>query len=119
MMLAAIFLCGSMVTLTSCSNDDDDKKTDVGPGPLAEKLSGGAWYKIYEASGIAKEEGPGGVSETYHSVIDIYHFQTDGTGDFQRCFFNDDSVEPVIVQGILGYGVYTYSSVADGTVLGC
>ena len=116
MMLAAIFLCGSMVTLTSCSNDDDDKKTDVGPGPLAEKLSGGAWYKIYEASGIAKEEGPGGVSETYHSVIDIYHFQTDGTGDFQRCFFNDDSVEPVIVQGILGYGVYTYSSAADGTV---
>lgn len=50
------------------------------------------------------------------TVIDIYHFQTDGTGDFQRCFFNDDSVEPVIVQGILGYGVYTYSSVADGTV---
>ena len=104
-----------MMTLTSCSKDDDKNEPKlVSPGPMAEKVSGGAWYDVYEASGTAKEEGGGDAEVAYTVVIDIYHFQADGTGDFQRCFFNDDSEEPVMVQGILGYGDFTYSSAADG-----
>lgn len=118
MMFATVLLtlCGTTILLTSCSKDDDDKTTDVGPSSLAGKLSGGAWYNIYEASGIAEDEDPSSVGATYSVVIDIYHFQADGTGDFQRCFFDDDSMEPVMVHGILGYGDFTYSSAADGSV---
>ena len=114
-MMAAIVICGVMMTLTSCSKDDDKNEPKlVSPGPMAEKVSGGAWYDVYEASGTAKEEGGDDAEVPYTVVIDIYHFQADGTGDFQRCFFNDDSEEPVMVQGILGYGDFTYSSAADG-----
>ena len=113
-MMAAILICGVMMMLTSCSKDDN--ATGDGPDQLVEKLSGGAWYDIYEASGTAKEEGGGDAEAAYSVVIDIYRFQADGTGDFQRCFFNDDSEEPVMVHGILGYGVFTYSSATDGTV---
>ena len=102
-MMAAILICGVMMMLTSCSKDDN--ATGDGPDQLVEKLSGGAWYDIYEASGTAKEEGGGDAEAAYSVVIDIYRFQADGTGDFQRCFFNDDSEEPVMVHGILGYGV--------------
>ena len=114
-MLTAILICGAMTMLISCSNNDN--ATVVGPDPLAERLSGGAWYDIYEASGTAQEEGASDAeTASYTVVIDIYHFQADGTGDFQRCFFNDESMEPVMVHGILGYGDFTYSSAADGTV---
>ena len=30
-------------------------------------------------------------------------------GSFFRCFFNDDEESPVLTQGILGYGAFTYS----------
>ena len=110
---AVLTICGAS-TLTSCSKDDD--QTDAGPGPLAAKLSGGAWYDIYEAEGVAQNEETVSESVPYTVVIDIYHFQEDGTGDFQRCFFNDDEASPVLVQGILGYGIFSYSSRDDGSV---
>ena len=113
-MLAAILICGAMTMLTSCSNNDNIMVVE--PDPLAERLSGGAWYDIYEASGMAQNESASSAEAAYSVVVDIYHFQADGTGDFQRCFFNDDNEEPVMVHGILGYGDFTYSSAADGTV---
>ena len=113
-MLAAILICGAMTMLTSCSNNDNIMVDE--PDPLAERLSGGAWYDIYEASGMAQNESASSAEAAYSVVVDIYHFQADGTGDFQRCFFNDDNEEPVMVHGILGYGDFTYSSAADGTV---
>ena len=117
LVLTMVF-CGVMMTLTSCSKDDDKNEPKlVSPGPMAEKVSGGAWYDVYEASGTAKEEGSSDAETvSYSVVIDIYNFRADGTGDFQRCFFNDESEEPVMVHGILGYGVFTYSSATDGTV---
>lgn len=117
-MMAAMLICGVMMVLTSCSKDDDKNEPKlVSPGPMAEKVSGGAWYDVYEASGTAKEEGSSDAETvSYSVVIDIYNFRADGTGDFQRCFFNDESEEPVMVHGILGYGVFTYSSATDGTV---
>lgn len=113
-MMAAILLCGASVVLTSCSKDDENT-TPSGPGPLAEQLSG-TWYEIYEASGVAKSEGAKDENVPYSVVVDIYHFQKDGTGDFQRCFFGDDNTEPALVQGILGYGIFTYTSTKDGRV---
>lgn len=115
-MIAAILLCGMTMLLTSCSSDDDNNTTS-GPGPLAQKLSGGAWYCIYEASGIAMSEDPISEQVPYIVVVDIYHFEEDGTGDFQRCFFGEnDNTRPALVQGTLGYGIFTYTSHDDGLV---
>ena len=66
-MLTAILISGAMMTLSSCSKDDDQ----TGPGPLAEKLSGGTWYCIYEAWGVAEEDGPGSAEAAYCVVVDI------------------------------------------------
>jgi hypothetical protein len=110
------------MVFTSCKDDDDNDNQVMPstPGPLASKLSG-TWYHIYEATGSAMSENTIGDSSNgsaiaYNSVIDIYHFDEDGTGDFQRCFFYDDDTDPVLVQGILGYGDFTYGSTADGKV---
>ena len=106
----------AMVLLTACNNDDDNNQAkNTGPGPLAEELSAGTWYNIYEATGVAHAEGAREESMAYSVVADVYHFNTDGTGDFQRCFFGDDD-DDILVQGILGYGVFNYSSTADGKV---
>ena len=119
-MLAAILTCCvcccvTAALLTSCSYDKVlESNTD--PQPLAEKLSGGAWYTIYEAEGVAQRDDTDGETIPYNVVIDIYHFQEDGTGDFQRCFFNDDRLTPALVQGTLGYGRFSYTTRIDGTV---
>ena len=111
-----ISLLLATVLLTSCSKDDDST-TEAGAGPLAQKISGGAWYCIYEASGIAMSEDPISEQVPYIVVVDIYHFEEDGTGDFQRCFFSeDDNTKPALVQGTLGYGIFTYTTRDDGLV---
>ena len=113
MIAAILFICGTNV-LTSCKDDDSlDSKPKA--GPLAEKL-GGTWYSIYEATGTAKSENVGGKDVAYTSVIDIYQFDENGEGTFQRCFFEDDNMNPVMVQGILGFGDFNYSTTADGKV---
>ena len=112
-MMAAILLVCGMSALTSCEDDDLNKSNDA--GPLAKQLSG-TWFGIYEASGTAKTESTNEASSTYSSVIDIYEFEENGTGCFQRCFFEDDDLNPVVVQGILDYGNFDYSSTKDGKV---
>lgn len=103
----------TVVLLAACTDNIDTPSAN--PGPLAEKLSG-TWYCVYDATGTAKSENGDDGSAAYMAVIDIYHFEANGRGDFQRCFFGEDDVVPVLVQGILGYGQFTYSSAADGTV---
>ena len=67
----------AMVLLTACNNDDDNNQAkNTGPGPLAEELSAGTWYNIYEATGIAKAEGARGESMAYSVVADVYHFNS-------------------------------------------
>ena len=69
-MMAAMLICGVMMTLTSCSKDDDNNEPKlVSPGPMAEKVSGGAWYDVYEASGTAKEEGSSDAETVSYSVV--------------------------------------------------
>ena len=114
--LAAILtLCGTPILLTSCSNVDN-QTTNVDPLSLAQKLSGRSFYSIYEASGTAKDEDDNSVEAAYNIVIDVYEFREDGSGNFQRFFFDYDSMEPVMTQGLVGYGVFSYSSTAEGTV---
>ena len=112
MMAAILIVCG-MSLLTSCEDDDLDRKHDG--GLLAEQLCG-TWFGIYEASGTAKTEDTDGASVAYSSVIDIYQFEDDGTGCFQRCFFEGSDLNQVVVQGILDYGNFNYSSTKDGKV---
>ncbi len=114
--LAAILIVSGTLMLASCSNNDDPvtpKKED--PGPLADALSG-MWYEMYDAEGKAQRDNGDGTTVAYTSVIEIYRFEKDGTGSFHRCFFNDVELTPVLVQGIAGYGDFTFSSKADGTV---
>ncbi len=115
-MLAAILSFCGMTMFTSCANEDNNipSEEETGPGPLAEQLSG-MWYAIYEAKGTAISEGSG-ESVDYESVIDIYQFDKNGGGTLQRCFFGDDWKTPAMVHGNLGYGDFTYTSKADGTV---
>ncbi len=114
-MLATILtLCGVMtVSLTSCNNDDDTDK-HKSPGPLAGILKG-TWYSIYDANGTAVREDSENEKVDYSIVIDVYHFEENGAGTFQRCFFDEDA-SPELVQGILGYGDFTYASNAEGKV---
>ena len=115
-MLAAILtLCGTPMLLTSCSKGDNPT-TDVDQPSLAQKLSGRSFYNIYEASGTAKDESDNSIEADYNIVIDVYEFQEDGTGSFQRFFFDYDSTEPVMTHGLVGYGVFSYSPTAEGTV---
>ncbi len=114
-MMAAMLTIMGVTVLTSCSSDDNNSPAEeVGPGPLAEKISG-TWYAIYDAEGTATAEG-GTERVTYEAVIDIYHFDKNGNGSFQRCFFGEDEMNPSMVHGILGYGDFTYTSKADGKV---
>ncbi len=114
-MFATILIICGIVVITSCSNDDNNTPSEeVGPGPLAEKLCG-TWYAIYDAEGTAISESNGSSVE-YDAVIDIYIFDKNGNGTIQRCFFGDDELSPALVQGILGYGEFTYTSKADGKV---
>ncbi len=113
MLAAIIILCGNMV-LTSCS-DSDDSAVSNDPGPLAATLNG-MWYNIYDATGTALPEDGDGNAVSYDAVIDIYSFDENGSGYFHRCFFGDDELIPKLVQGKVGYGDFSYSSKADGTV---
>lgn len=106
-------LCVSM--LLSCSNEDNQAATDS-VNPLAQKLSGPAFYSIYEAFGTAKDEGDNSVEAAYSFVIDVYYFQEDGSGSLQRFFFDYEHEEPVMIHGLVGYGVFSYSSTTDGNV---
>ena len=115
-MLAAILtLCGTPMLLTSCSIEDNPT-TNVDELALAQKLSGRSFYSIYEASGTAKDESDNSIEAAYNIVIDVYDFQEDGTGSFQRFFFDYENIEPVMTHGLVGYGVFSYSSTADGTI---
>ncbi len=112
MLAAMLIICGNLV-LTSCNNNDDPVTPT--PGPLAATLSG-MWYNIYDAEGKAQRDNGDGTTVDYTSVIEIYRYDKNGSGSFHRCFFNDVKLTPVLVQGIAGYGDFTYISKADGTV---
>ncbi len=115
-MLTAILFVSASLVLTACSSSDDPATPgEAGPGPLAGTLNG-MWYNIYDAEGSAQRDNGDGTTVDYNAVIEIYRFEENGLGSFHRCFFDDDELTPALVQGIAGYGDFTYSSTADGTV---
>ena len=111
-MLAAILtLCG--MTLTSCS----EKDLPVNNNPLAEKLEG-IWYAKYDAEGTIND-----LYENYEAhytyVVEIYKFDEDSISVWNRYFFDGDDEVPVtdLGGGSNGLGAFTYTSMADGTVV--
>ena len=95
--------------LTACSSHEDSPATGTKQGPTTEELIG-TWYCAYEATGSAKTEDGSDDKVDYNLVVDIYRFESATEGSFFRCFFKDLKQGPVLTQGILGYGAYTYSS---------
>ncbi len=114
-MMAALLIISSNFVLTACSSDDPVSPGESGPGPLAEVLSG-MWYNIYDAEGTAQRDDGEGTPVDYDAVIEIYSYDEKGSGCFYRSFFGDDELTPRLVQGTEGYGDFTYTSKADGTV---
>ena len=100
----------SIALLTSCSNEDNT--VTPSPDPQTIQLNG-TWYCVYDATGVAVSEDDQSVKADYDLVADIYDFSAEGVGSLQRCFFRDDT-EPVMVQGSLGYGQFSYTLTADG-----
>ena len=109
MFIALLTFGGAMTTLlTACSSNVDSPATGTEQGPTADELKG-TWYCVYEASGSAKAEDGTDDKVNYNLVVDIYRFDSPNEGSFFRCFFDDLKQGPVLTQGILGYGAFTYS----------
>ena len=109
MFIALLTIGVAMTTLfTSCSSNEDSPATGSEQGPTADVLKG-TWYCAYEATGSAKSEDGSDATINYNLVVDIYRFESSTGGSFFRCFFIDDEESPVLTQGILGYGAFTYS----------
>lgn len=109
-MFIAVLTIGIVMTtlLTACSSNEDSPATSAEQGPTSDELIG-TWYCAYDATGSAKSENGSDATVNYNLVVDIYRFESPNEGCFFRCFFNDDEQGPVLVQGILGYGAFTYS----------
>ena len=87
---AILFMCGTSVALTSCSDDDND---DSASSQLT-----GKWYAEFAQSGTAPSfEGDG--EEPYSKVVQYYEFDADGKGYWTRFVLNDYFNDPIYQQG--------------------
>lgn len=109
---AILFMCGTSVALTSCSDDDND---DSASSQLT-----GKWYAEFAQSGTAPSfEGDG--EEPYSKVVQYYEFDADGKGYWTRFVLNDYFNDPIYQQGSCiggrdADGFFTYTCDKDGTV---
>ncbi len=76
--------------MASCSEHDDIVDTN----PLHDDIVG-SFYKLYDVNGSID----GVISKTslpheYTRIVEVYHFGEDGTGLWNRYFFDDESGEP-------------------------
>ena len=113
MMAAILTLCGTMTTLTSCS-EYDNPATDV--TTLAEQLKG-IWYLQYnlpEAKTIYYSD----TVITCSRVVEVYNFYDTKDGTWNRYFFEGDNIMPSgdLGGGSGGLGAFHYTIKADGTV---
>ena len=100
--------------MASCSEHDDFVDTN----PLHDDIVG-TFYKLYDVNGSID----GVISKTslpheYTRIVEVYHFGEDGTGLWNRYFFDDESGEPFadLGGGSGGLGRFKYSTQADGSV---
>lgn len=120
-MLAAILtLCGTMTTLTSCS-EYDNPATDL--SSLAEQIQG-TWYAEYERAGVITPNNDLVKPFSYSKVMQVYRFDTDATGMWLKLYFNAEG-ESVWMEGDFIYatnletendGFFKYTTASDGTI---
>ena len=111
--MAAILTTGSAATLISCAHDDnpvaeqpESPVTDPTTGPLAS-----VWYAETLTDGTVKDAE--GTENSYSSILERYHFESDGTGRWSRYYLGDDPY-PVNSEGGIGDGDFTYTVGDDG-----
>ncbi len=117
--LSAMVL-GTMIAMTSCSNDDDLLADYAEVTPTEAKSAvhplSGVWYACYNATGTAVSDAGDGKTADYVRAFDVYEFHEDGTGSFHRHFIGEKATTPEISWGNGGNGDFTYTRTAHGKV---
>lgn len=118
MMAAILTLCGT-VTLTSCTANEDSPVENpiTDPNPYGEALEG-VWYCAYPAEGNLTHPNYDEDMIHYDHIVEVYEFHADGTGAWDRLFFNNrEDGEPVDNFGGCGpSGAFNYATTPDGTI---
>ena len=99
----AVLMMGIAMMMTACSDNDLASQT-----PLGDKIAG-TWQAQYDATGTFQ-------NKPYTRVVQICHFNSDGTGYWNKFFIGNDSGDPVGLVGGESPGSFTYSSTASGLI---
>ena len=96
----------AVTTFAACSGDDDDND------PALRYNVAGTWLAQFDAAGIV---GGGGQME-YTRLVTACTFNNDGTGTWYKFMLNNDSADPIALDGGKGHGDFTYSVATDGSI---
>lgn len=113
---AFLFAAVMALGLAACSDDNSDN-----PAPqneLGDEIIG-TFYQLYDATGaIDNIVASIALPRDYTRVMEVYLFMADGTGLWNRYFFNDESGEPFadLSGGSGGLGHFSYTLQEGGTV---
>lgn len=118
MLLATIVVCSSGMILSACSEYDNPVQKPV---YSADEIVG-EWSMTYDYSGTISnyigKDTQAQPQTAYTRVMDFYHFLADGTGVWNRYYFNDDSEQPFadLGGGSGGLGAFSYQFESNGSV---
>ena len=99
----AVLMMGIAMMMTACSDNDL-----AGQNAIGYKIAG-TWQAQYDATGTFQ-------NKPYTRVAQICHFNSDGTGYWNKFFIGKDSGDPVGLVGGESPGSFTYSSTASGLI---
>ena len=119
--LMCMVAAATSFTMTACSGDQDDlllnkEAKNMLKGGVVSKQVKGVWYACYQADGTAVSDNGDGKTLKYAHAYDVYEFNENGTGSFQRHFIGEGANTPDLSWGCEGRGNFTYTSTADGVV---
>lgn len=100
---ALLAVVAAMTLLAACADDDLASQNAIGY-----KIAG-TWQAQYDATGTF-------LNKPYTRVVQICHFNSDGTGYWNKFFIGKDSGDPVGLVGGESPGSFTYSSTASGLI---
>ena len=96
-------MMGIAMMMTACADNDL-----AGQNAIGDKIAG-TWTAQYDATGTFQ-------NKPYTRVAQICHFNSDGTGYWNKFFIGKDSGDPVGLVGGESPGSFTYSSNASGLI---
>ena len=96
-------MMGIAMMMTACADNDL-----AGQNAIGDKIAG-TWTAQYDATGTFQ-------NKPYTRVVQICHFNSDGTGYWNKFFIGNDSGDPVGLVGGENPGSFTYSSTAGGLI---